>query len=116
MSGCVLRAASPSLAPSEFLKAHPALEASHCDNAINVVVSDKDGDDLPGQVHDAIAFLQAHRSAVQALCTAAGGATLDFGLWRKDTVSQSILFPPALVAAAGELGLGLEASVYDAAP
>lgn len=116
MPGCVLRATFSSFSPADFLAGYPALEASHRGNALNMLVSDKDGDDLPGQVQDALAFLQAHRSAVQALCAAAAGATLDFGLWRKDTVSQSAELPPDLVAAAGELGLGLGVSVYDAAP
>jgi hypothetical protein len=40
---------------------------------------------------------------------------LDFAVWRKDTASQSLHFPPELVAKAGALGLGLEVSVYVAA-
>ena len=83
---------------------------------LNVLVSEKDGDDLSGQVQDALAFLQAHAQAIQALCMASAGATLDFGLWRKDTLSQSVRFPPDLVVAAGNLGLGLEASIYTSAP
>ena len=116
MPGCVLRATSHSFSPVDFLSQFPVLNASHRGNSLNVRVSDNDGDCLPAQVEDALTFLRAHRSLILALCAAAGGATLDFGLWRKDTFSQSARLPPELVAAAGELGLGLEVSIYDAAP
>ena len=116
MPGCVLRAMSHSFSPVEFLSQYPLLDASHRENSINIRVSDKDGDCLSAQVADALAFLQAHRTLILALCAAAGSATLDFGLWRKDTCSQSVRLPPELVAGVGELGLGLEVSIYDAAP
>ena len=116
MPGCVLRAMSHSFTPVDFLSHHPLLSASHRGNALNVRVSDKDGDNLLAQVEDALLFLEANRSMILALCNAAGSATLDFGLWRKDAFSQSARLPPNLVAAAGKLGLGLEISIYDSAP
>jgi hypothetical protein len=116
MPGCALRAANATFEAVDFLKRYPLPNALHRGNSLNVVVSDADGDDLAGQVKDALAFLQAHRSAVQALCAATGGATLDFGLWRKDTLSQSLQFPPQLVVAAADLGLSLGISIYAAAP
>ncbi|QSX75112.1 hypothetical protein HIV01_000600 [Lysobacter arenosi] len=117
MSGCVLRAAGSAFSPESFLAAFPLPEANHRGNALNVVVSDRDGADLAGQVRDALAFLQLHAPAVRALLAMPGvEASLDFGLWRKDTLSQSVLFPPTLTAFAGELGLGLEVSLYVATP
>ena len=117
MSGCVLRATGSDFSPVSVLTAFPLPGANHRGSALNVIVSDCDGADLSGQIRDALAFLQLYASAVRALVTTPGvEASLDFGLWRKDTFSQSVSFPPALTALAGELGLGLEASLYVAAP
>lgn len=117
MSGCVLRAAGSGFSPESFLTAFPLPDANHRGDALNVLVSDRDGADLAGQVRDALAFLRLHASAVKALLSMPGvEASLDFGLWRKDTLSQSVLFPPTLTALAGELGLGLEVSLYVVAP
>ncbi|MGY1459837.1 MULTISPECIES: hypothetical protein [unclassified Luteimonas] len=117
MAGCVLRAAGPAFAPEAFLASFPLPDANHRESSLNVLVSDRDGDDLSGQVLDALSFLREHAAAVKALVALPGvSASLDFGLWQKDTMSQSVSFAPDLVALAGELGLGLEASLYAVAP
>ena len=66
---------------------------------------------------DALSFLREHFSAMDALAAQPDvTAVLDFGLWQEDLASPSVRFPRALVALAGELGLGLEASLYAAGP
>jgi hypothetical protein len=117
MTGCVLRATGADFAPSAFLAKFPLSAANLGESSLNVVVSDCDGADLAGQVRDAMSFLHAHASAIRALTALPGvNAVLDFGLWRKDTMSQSVSFPPDLVILAGGLGLGLGASLYAGVP
>jgi hypothetical protein len=113
----MLRASGIGFPARNFLAAHLLPSEACWDDAFNSLVSEADGDDLAGQVQDALAYLKRHRPALQALTATPGvTATLDFGLWQSDGASQSVVLPVELVRAAGLLGLGLGVSVYAVAP
>jgi len=115
MPGCVLRASGSSFAPTEFLGLFPGANVATRGGTLIAPVSDCDGGDFDGQVHDAIAYLKSHEQAVRGLLKQPNTrANLDFGVWCKDVYSQSSLFPKELVTLAGALGLGLEVSMYAA--
>lgn len=87
----------------------------HQRSGLNVVVSQKDDDDLAGQVRDALRFLSAQGSAIRALVRRKGveTASLDFGIeGRADALVQVDVFPAELALRAGRLGLSLQMSHY----
>jgi hypothetical protein len=92
------------------LRSRGVFEAS----AIHIDVSEADFADLPTQVADAIAFLESNVDAVRTavLFPGVGYATLDFAVESKDVAIDSSYFPPDLLRRAGELGVGIELSVY----
>lgn len=116
MPGCVLRADGEAFDPGAFLSRFPIPGASVRGAGFSALVSDRPGDDLPGQCCDAVSFLRANAAALRELTPLLGteGVALDFGVWRKDTLSQYLRFPAELVALAGALCIGLEISVYAA--
>ena len=76
-------------------------------------VSKCDSDDFPGQVHDALAFLSVKKSDVVSLMRSEGATgVLDFAVEAQTDGFQFWVFPPALVAQAGSIGLALEISLY----
>ena len=128
MPGCVLRAASIDFAVDEFLKTSTLLP---CDvyrkgeprgrngklydkSGITVVVSEATGDELTRQIKDAIQFLEQNRVEITNLRNLVGsdGIALDFSIWNKEVFGQHCYFPPLLLRLAGELGLGIELSIY----
>ena len=130
MAGCVLRAASPTFAVDAFLQnsnlrpcdvfrrgeAKRQNGMAHERSGLTVVVSQADGDDLAGQITDAIEFLKQNREELARLREAVGAenVSLDFGVWRKRVCAQYSRFPPELLLLAGTLGLGIELSIYGA--
>ena len=114
MPGCALRASGgEAFVPGNHVALFPVANISPEAPVLIVPVSDCDGGDLPGQVRDAVKFLATHERAIMSLLSGPGvSASLDFGVWSKDTWCQSTVFPPELVAAAGAIGLGLEVSMY----
>lgn len=132
---CVLRVSGKRFDPVRFL-ADSELEPysvfrtgeprtkTHRANAVYetsgflVDVSDSSWDKLSGQVGDAIAFLQRHQRTLARLreIPEVEDARLDFPIDlridRKNVAAQFDYFPPELVSLAGELGLGLELSIY----
>ena len=87
----------------------------HQRSGLNVVVSQKDDDDLAGQVKDALRFLSAKGPAIRALVRRKGveTASLDFGIERRaDALVQVDVFPAELALSAGKLGLSLQMSHY----
>jgi hypothetical protein len=84
------------------------------ESTIHVDVSAADFADLPTQVADAISFLTANVDAVRTAVRFPGvrHATLDFTVESKDVAIDSSYLPPALLRCAGELGVGIELSVY----
>jgi hypothetical protein len=82
-----------------------------------VPVSDAPGTDVQSQVRDAIAFLRMNRDEIRRAVEFAGvdDARLDFGRFCRlsnDVVAQFDYFPPELLRLTGELGLGIEVSLY----
>lgn len=84
------------------------------ESTIHVDVSGADFADLPTQVADAISFLAANVDAVRTAVRFPGVryATLDFAVEPKDVAIDSSYLPPELLRRAGELGVGIELSVY----
>jgi hypothetical protein len=113
----MLQASGKHFSSSQFLQAHSIPGAEARGDTLVVVGSTRDGLDFSGQVQDAELFLAANSSALENLVSASGAdlVYLDFGVWLKDTASQSYRFPPPLVVAAGGLGIALEVSLYAAA-
>jgi hypothetical protein len=131
--GCVLRAhgsdfdvdgylaSSPFQPCAVFHRGEPRSPTSArlCDtNGFNLVVSDGGGNRVPVQIRDAATFVAAHRVELARRVAWPGveAVTLDFG-WDfpyARVAGQYNYFPPALLAACGVLGLGIEVSVYAA--
>jgi hypothetical protein len=87
-------------------------------SGFTVNVSRHPFDDLPGQVTDAIAFLNEHGKALATLRSAPGVEDMrldfpvDLRIDRRKIMAQFDSFPPDLVSLAGAIGLGLELSIY----
>ena len=116
MSGCVLRVRGDGFAAETFAAGHVLPYERIWKDSFNALASDCEGDDLLGQVKDSIQFLREHVSTLQALGAEGVEMSLDFGLWEKDTFTQSFVLPAELVRIAGELGVGLGISLYPVAP
>lgn len=90
----------------------------HKTSGFKVEVSRRSCAELTGQVLDAIAFLKKHKRTLVRLrkIPEVEDVRLDFPIDlridRKKVFSQFDYFPPALVSLAGELGCGLELSIY----
>ena len=131
--GCVLRVSGTKFDPAKFLasstlrpyavfRAGDVKVASsarkHETSGFKVVVSRGSWSDLSEQVTDAVAFLRKHRKTLAKLrrVREVEDVRLDFGLDlridRKTTFMQFEYFPLKLVSLAGELGCGLELSIY----
>jgi len=107
----VFRVGEPILASRPVGKVHKA-------SGFKVDVSRSSWGGLTGQVLDAIAFLKKHKRKLARLQTIpeVEDVRLDFPIDlrvdRKKVFAQFDYFPPALVVLAGELGCGLELSIY----
>jgi hypothetical protein len=87
---------------------------------ISFDVSEKDWDDFPGQVRDAIGFLTQHASAIRSLVEShpVSDAFLDFPLWSRldgNIINQNDRLPSELIALCTQAGIGIEMSLYDRA-
>ena len=112
MAGCVLRidgSFTEPDAPEEFGLLDVVLRPWG-DGVLEV----SDADDLAAQCSAAETFLANNILLLRSLSKNLGvkGLALDFGLWQKPVAAQFLNFPASLVTAAGELGLGLSASLY----
>ena len=113
MAGCMLQASGKGFRAADFIAKHPISGARDKGSLLVVFVSEKDGADLPGQIADAIFFLSTNAEALRALVEEFGcTASLDFGVWRKGTLSQTVSFPASLIATAGALRIGIDVSLY----
>jgi hypothetical protein len=83
-------------------------------SAVHLDVSEAAFSDLQAQVGDAIAFLTKNSSALSAAIQFPGveRATLDFAVGAKDVAIDSKYLPPELMRRAGDLGIGIELSIY----
>lgn len=113
MAGCMFQASGKGFRAADFIAKHPLTGARDKGSLLVVMVSDKDGADLSGQIADAMFFLSTNTEALRTLkeefgCT----ASLNFGVWQKGALSQTVSFPASLVATAGALRIGIDVSLY----
>lgn len=128
MPGCVLRVSGDEFQVDAFLAdsnlqpydVHHRGEIRsrsrrHTDSGFRLDVSSADGN-LAVEVSDALAFLTTHAAELQRLRDFPGvtDVRLDFGHYRRDVVAQFDYLPPDLLARAGNLGIGIELSLYPA--
>lgn len=132
MPGCVLHIVGKNLDPAALPHAPltpyatyrrgdalvPRSARVHEVGGLKCLVSQRPGTDLPGQIDDAVAFLEAHSSPLASILghPDAEEAYLDFGVelraGTEHVVVQVDYFPPKLVRLAGALSIGLMLSVY----
>jgi len=96
---------------------NPKSRALARENRISFDVSEKDWDDFPGQVADAIAFLTKWETDLSKLITdfEPEDVTLDFPLYSRlndRIINQNDYLPKELVILAGRLGLCIGMSIY----
>lgn len=75
-------------------------------------VSDREFEDLPGQVEDALEFLKQHSDDLLSLMASSAKGSLDFAVSIPSQGFAARSFPAPLVAAAGAVGLGLDLTAY----
>ena len=132
---CVLRVSGKDFDPEAFLgtsalKPYAVFKAGepripfgpdgrvHTTSGFNVAVSDAGLAKLTEQISDACVFLERHADELRALSLleAVEDVTIDFPISLRvgtnSVVAQFDYFPPALLKAAGNLGIGLELSTY----
>ena len=89
-------------------------------SGLKIDVSEKEWDDLPGQLSDALTFLTSHSGELRRLVRFPGveDVRLDFPynlrIDAKNVLGQCDYLPPALLREAGNLGVGIELSLYPA--
>ena len=83
-------------------------------SGITVPTSGAEMDQFEKQVEDSLEFLRSNQAELSRLKSFEGveELRLDFGVSRKDLFGQYQFLPPELVSLAGQLGLGLEVSIY----
>ncbi len=87
------------------------------DYKISFDVSDKDWDDLEGQIEDAILFLTKHYDDLEQLFKTHNitEAYLDFPIYSRlegDIVNQNDHLPKELIVISGKLSLGIVMAIY----
>jgi len=116
MSGCVLRARGAGLSTHYILSEGAFSGAVVYEDGFNLTISESD--DFAEQIRAAQAFLGNHaeqcRALTDLLLPDAPLLDFDFGFWRKEGYSRSLVFPAALVRQAGALGFELGLSIYRA--
>ena len=98
-----------------FMKGERRSETSVWNSSgITVPTIDAEIENLPKQIQDSIDFLKLHRDELKHLKQFEGidDMRIDFGVERKTVFAQSHFLPADLVTLAGEIGIGLEISVY----
>jgi hypothetical protein len=85
-------------------------------SGFSCIVSEKNFNNLEGQIVDAIKFLKSNRVELQKLIkfSSVEDVRLDFGIERREIFSQCDYFSPELLFIAGKLGIGIELSQYPA--
>lgn len=73
-----------------------------------------DADDLKEEIRDATDFLRRNFDSLRIVMSAktVESARLDFGYFRRPVVAQFDYLPPGLLRLAGDLGIGIELSLY----
>jgi hypothetical protein len=127
MTTCVLRASGEAFDVDSFLaitelavyrtwrlgETGRPRKQPNSDSGICVLVSEAEGD-LSAQALDAVAFLAANVEELRRLASFTGveGVSLDFGYLIRKVAMQCDYLPPELLARAGNLGIGIELSLY----
>ena len=132
---CVLRVTGANFDPAEFLRTSTLRPCSvfktgdpriasrphgpvWSSSGFTIAVSDAAWSDLAAQVSDACGFLERHAGELHTLSQlgAVEDIRLDFPIELRighdAVVAQFDYFPPDLVRAAGNLGIGIELSTY----
>jgi hypothetical protein len=83
-------------------------------SGISYHVSDAGFDQFKTQKEDAIAYLSEHSDDIEKIVSAPGvdGASLDFGIKKRDVAMQCDIFPARLISLAARFGLEIELSQY----
>ena len=87
------------------------------DYRISFDVSDKEWNDVKGQINDAILFLKKYSNEIESLISNhdISSAYLDFPIYSQlddNIVNQNEHLPKELITLAGKLSLGIEMSFY----
>jgi hypothetical protein len=87
------------------------------DYGISFDVSDREWDELKGQIEDAILFLETHFEELKNLLSAhdISDAYLDFPIYSRldeNIVNQNDHLPKELIVLAGKLSLGIGMAIY----
>ena len=114
MAGCVLRVKKEGLMPETWLSIGIFPDATQFKDGFNFTVSDSD--EFQEQLKDSEAFLRNNEKECKKLIglLKPEAPVLDYGVWRSEGFSQSVVFPSSLVSIAGGLGFELSASFYEA--
>lgn len=126
MPGCVLHVTGEAFDVDAFLansslepyrihhRGETGLRSRHLEHSgFCVDVSSVNGD-LKAQVVEAISFLTTHEAELLRARRFPGvtDARLDFGYYFREVPAQYEFLPPDLLARAGNLGVGIELSLY----
>jgi len=107
----IWRVGEPRFGPKTLSK------GSNQESGFNVVVSEKEMDDLPGQIEDAITFLRTNETALTILMNYPGVEDfgLDFAVARREDTPPAISMrlPSELIAAASKFRMSLAISEYE---
>lgn len=117
-----LRSKSPSLSSVTKQKTYPIYSFREPTSKedyyrLSLNVSEKDWGDFPGQVTDAITFLERFGISLEKtfrehqIC----GALLDFPIWSRlddQIANQNDHIPAELIRICGNLGIGIEMGIY----
>jgi hypothetical protein len=96
----------------------PASQQMNEHGGFSIVISEVDGDRVPGQVNDAIAYLTRNAVHLEPILShhAVENRYLDFAWWfptgKSGSGGQFNRFPEELIALCSRLRLSLEVSVY----
>jgi hypothetical protein len=107
------------VAEATFHQGEPRLagvpgDAPHVASGFSVRVSAANANDLPGQVRDALVFLNEHEDELRRLGSFAGleEVFLEFAISRREGPVQTAIFPAELLWRAGALDIDLVVSHY----
>lgn len=136
---CILRVSGSQLVPSVLLRGSPlaidrqwnkgeprrprgpAAAMLQEYGGFTIVLSEADGDQVPGQIDDALAYLSANTTHLEPILAheSVESRYIDFAWWfpvdADGPAAQFCRFPVELLALCSRLGLGLEVSVYASA-
>jgi hypothetical protein len=107
---CILRISAPDI--ERRVAAVPVQPYRLERGTAHFKVSDREFEDLPGQVDDALAFLREHSHDIRSVMAAGAKGSMDFAVQVPTQGFATRSFPATLVMAAGALGLGLDLSAY----